>query len=190
MFENPRRGRTARNFTTNVPKILDLKSSSEQIFSEIWRWVPLHKDYLSTIQLDLTLKFFSRAARVISTRRFKSWFLFNSSVVSPWIKTIVWVKSPKVAKTEKVPCFFLYSARSISRTVWIGWREIMMNVWLRSYQKHMRKGFLSCRHVAAIVGEHCVRKGFRGLCVKWFTCCFTFGLAKCTMALQVMRRAS
>ena len=27
MFENPRRGRQARNFTTNVPKILDLKSS-------------------------------------------------------------------------------------------------------------------------------------------------------------------
>ena len=33
MFENPRRGRQARNFTTNFPKILDLKSSSEQIFS-------------------------------------------------------------------------------------------------------------------------------------------------------------
>ena len=33
MFENPRRGRQARNFTTNVPKILDLKSSFEQIFS-------------------------------------------------------------------------------------------------------------------------------------------------------------
>ena len=32
MTENPRRGRQARNFTTNVPKILDLKSSSEQIF--------------------------------------------------------------------------------------------------------------------------------------------------------------
>ena len=32
MFENLRRGRQARNFTTNVPKILDLKSSSEQIF--------------------------------------------------------------------------------------------------------------------------------------------------------------
>ena len=31
MFENPRRGRQARNLTTNVPKILDLKSSSEQI---------------------------------------------------------------------------------------------------------------------------------------------------------------
>ena len=33
MFENPRRGRQARNFTTNAPKILDLKSSSEQMFS-------------------------------------------------------------------------------------------------------------------------------------------------------------
>ena len=32
MFKNPRRGMQARNFTTNVPKILDLKSSSEQIF--------------------------------------------------------------------------------------------------------------------------------------------------------------
>ena len=40
MFENPR-SRQARNFTTNVPKILDVKSSSEQIFSENCRWVPL-----------------------------------------------------------------------------------------------------------------------------------------------------
>ena len=31
MLENPRRGRQARNFTGNDPKILDLKSSSEQI---------------------------------------------------------------------------------------------------------------------------------------------------------------
>ena len=34
MFENTRRDRQARNFTTHVPKILDLKSSSEKIFSE------------------------------------------------------------------------------------------------------------------------------------------------------------
>ena len=34
MFENTRRGRQARNFTTNAPKILDLKSFSEQIFSK------------------------------------------------------------------------------------------------------------------------------------------------------------
>ena len=41
MFENPRRRRQARNFTKKVPKILDLKSSSEQIFCKNWRWVPL-----------------------------------------------------------------------------------------------------------------------------------------------------
>ena len=41
LFENPRRGRQARNFGKNVPKIVDLKSSSEQIFSETCRWVPL-----------------------------------------------------------------------------------------------------------------------------------------------------
>ena len=29
-FENPRRGRQARNFSENDPKFLDLKSSSEQ----------------------------------------------------------------------------------------------------------------------------------------------------------------
>ena len=40
-FENPRRGWQARNLTTNVPKILDLKSSSEQIFSKNCRCVPL-----------------------------------------------------------------------------------------------------------------------------------------------------
>ena len=42
MFENPKRGRQARNFGKNVPKIVDLKSSSEQIFSENCRWVPLY----------------------------------------------------------------------------------------------------------------------------------------------------
>lgn len=34
MFENPRTGREARNFIRKVPKVLDLKSSSEHIFSE------------------------------------------------------------------------------------------------------------------------------------------------------------
>ena len=49
MFENPRRGRQARNFTTNVPKLLDLKSSSEQIYSENWRWVPLWVAFIKPI---------------------------------------------------------------------------------------------------------------------------------------------
>ena len=35
-FENPRRGRQARNFSENDPKILDLKSSSEQIIFLKW----------------------------------------------------------------------------------------------------------------------------------------------------------
>ena len=43
MFENPRRGRQTRNFSTNVPRILDVKSSSEQIFSENCPWVPLYQ---------------------------------------------------------------------------------------------------------------------------------------------------
>ena len=48
IFANPRRGRQARNFTANVPKILDLKSSSEQIFSENCRWVPLRSKHWAT----------------------------------------------------------------------------------------------------------------------------------------------
>ena len=46
MFKNPRRGRRARNFITNVQKILDRKSSSEQIFSENFCWVPLNVAHL------------------------------------------------------------------------------------------------------------------------------------------------
>ena len=50
MFENPRKGRQARNFTTNARKILDLKSSSEQIFS---RKLPLGApDYWDDFHLD------------------------------------------------------------------------------------------------------------------------------------------
>jgi len=49
-FENPRRVGQARNLTTNVPKILDLKSSSEQIFSKNCRWVPLlHSTRINTM---------------------------------------------------------------------------------------------------------------------------------------------
>ena len=47
-----RRGRQARNFTTNVPKILDLKSSSEQIFS---RKLPLGAPELSCLISELRI---------------------------------------------------------------------------------------------------------------------------------------
>ena len=52
MFENPRSGRQARNFTTNAPKILDLKSSSEQIFS---RKLPLGAPELSCLISELRI---------------------------------------------------------------------------------------------------------------------------------------
>ena len=48
MFENPRRGRQAKNLTKNVPKFLDLKSSSEKVFSENWRWVLLFFFFVGT----------------------------------------------------------------------------------------------------------------------------------------------
>ena len=44
MFENSRTCRQARNLTTKISKIVDLKSSSEQTFSENCRWVPLKED--------------------------------------------------------------------------------------------------------------------------------------------------
>ena len=53
MFENPGRGRQARNFTTNAPKILDLKSSSEQIFS---RKLPLGAPENSFVVVSLRQK--------------------------------------------------------------------------------------------------------------------------------------
>ena len=49
MFENPRRGGQARNLTKNVPKILDVKSSSEQVFSKNWRWVSLESQLYSVL---------------------------------------------------------------------------------------------------------------------------------------------
>ena len=53
MFENPRRGRQARNFTMNVPKILDLKSSSEQIFfRKLSLGAPDNWQYLSPKDLE------------------------------------------------------------------------------------------------------------------------------------------
>ena len=57
MFENPRRGKEARNLTTNVPEILDLKSSSEQVFSENGRWVPLARISLPFLSEEAFYRF-------------------------------------------------------------------------------------------------------------------------------------
>ena len=47
MFENPRRDRQARNFTTNVPKILDRKSSFEHMKSPIKFTADRRANYLT-----------------------------------------------------------------------------------------------------------------------------------------------
>ena len=65
MFENPRTGRQARNFTTNVPKILDLKSSSEQILDSVS--IDNEYDYESEI-LPLTIMRMRFAQNMCSTR--------------------------------------------------------------------------------------------------------------------------
>ena len=54
MFENPRRSRQARNFTENDPKILDLKSSSEQIiFRKLSLGAPVYEDKIKYFDIVL-----------------------------------------------------------------------------------------------------------------------------------------
>ena len=70
MFENPRRGRQARNFTTNAPKILDLKSSSEQIFS---RKLPLGAPGLRQFNKTFTtaVKYFNSYFKICISSMFR-----------------------------------------------------------------------------------------------------------------------
>ena len=74
-FENPRRGKQARNLTTHVPKILDLKSSSEPIFSKNCRWLPLH-DVLFTS--DLTCDVLQQSSFYIRVQSMTYSLLFSA----------------------------------------------------------------------------------------------------------------
>ena len=95
MFENPRRGRQARNFTANVPKILDLKSSSEQIFSENCGWVPLrfHMPGKSQTIGDFTV---SRPSQILPTNE------NSKSQISP---PIVWDGRAQIWRIGSVSIF-------------------------------------------------------------------------------------
>ena len=66
MFENPRRGRQARNFTTNVTKILNLKSFSEQIF---FRKLPLGAPEKPA---NVTMPMSSRSFNLFNTAQFRA----------------------------------------------------------------------------------------------------------------------
>ena len=89
MFENPRRGRQARNFTTNVPKILDRKSSSEQIFSENCRWVPLVNFEAHTLQNDFVVFFRLGVMDESGQARFSSLEAFTSKIQGKTESTIL-----------------------------------------------------------------------------------------------------
>ena len=72
MFENPMRGRHARNFKTNVQKILVLKSSSNRYFPENCRWVPLKTAlsvYLRVMSGSWTVKLGSLSQRRLRRQR-------------------------------------------------------------------------------------------------------------------------
>ena len=64
MFENPRRGRQARDFSENDPKILDLKSSSEQII--------FRKLSLGAPDKPIVHSGFNSAAKIIYHRTFSN----------------------------------------------------------------------------------------------------------------------
>ena len=111
MFENPRRGRQAKNFTANVPKILDLKSSSEQIFSENWRWVPLvvhtHRAKCRAEQLALRVWFFKSNP--------DTW-IFTSFVVGP-------VLFPTYSPSPLCEYLFMLRHQSVAPTLSDMWRS-------------------------------------------------------------------
>ena len=77
MFENPRRDRQARNFTTNVPKILVLKWSSKQIFS---RKLPLGDPESTLVQMA----FYSNKYALLVQRLEKIFALKMAPKVPEW----------------------------------------------------------------------------------------------------------
>ena len=89
MFKNPRRGRQARNFTTNAAKILDLKSSSEQIFSrKLSLGAP---ETIRTIQKDCIRHWRHKANQTIGSPDILH-YIYNAFLVQPHFDycSIVW----------------------------------------------------------------------------------------------------
>ena len=102
MFENPRRGRKARNFTTNVPKILDLKSPSDQIFS---RKLPLgvpdsnhqRRPYFWEAQMNSSISPSSRQASCNATRNL---------LVDVWSGKLDELTLPRPLRWSSIPFLF------------------------------------------------------------------------------------
>ena len=130
MFQNPTNGRPAANFRTNVPKILDLKSSSAQIFSENWRWVPLtfgrlhhiiKKKKTSNLQSEKygALKPRANGRNIVGCYMLR---LFAHPVACCWMLFRVVAQSLKPVKRycQQLPTFLLFcDSRSVAQQCWI-----------------------------------------------------------------------
>ena len=126
MFENPRRGRQARNFTTNVPKILVLKSSSEQIFS---RKLPLG----APDEWNGHLEIFSRPQVTENSRQHLPLRtdILQKRVMGSWQKTVVgcpwngtenfgrFGKNEEKVVPLKVLLFYRKISTGMNRSIWI-----------------------------------------------------------------------
>ena len=86
MLENPSRSKQARNFTSNFLKILDLKSSSEQIFSENWRSTYWLDHWLNHLKLTVSIDVYHLVTN------------FGGYVIFIWIEYSL---SLKLIKTER-----------------------------------------------------------------------------------------
>ena len=76
MFENPKRGRQARNFTTNVPKILDLMQIvfRTDIFRKLTLGAP-ERLWVASGRQEFFLKFELVSSKVVSEEFFLVGFL-------------------------------------------------------------------------------------------------------------------
>ena len=108
LFENPRRGMQARNFTTNVLKILDLKSSSENC-----RWVPLTQERLfewnPIFSTWAILSFFSDSPTSCSLERWR-WTTLKKS------QTLLWEQIKRL-ETLSLQTTSLNAPREVHRLV-------------------------------------------------------------------------
>ena len=95
MFENPRRGRQARNFATNVSKILDLKSSSEQIFFRKLSLGAPEIKRAAIVQISFHSGFARNTAKILTPIIIRTWNLF--------ISTQSWSRSWKKANINPLP---------------------------------------------------------------------------------------
>ena len=107
MFENPRRGRQARHFTTNAPKILDLKSSSEQIFS---RKLPLGAPISYIVG-------FSSAMKIYPAGFLKTWLPPNRLLPSNHSQKVDNIKTKNASIAVSLP--FPSSSSFLPLLVWL-----------------------------------------------------------------------